>query len=214
MACLNFALGEEPPGALLAESLRNEAAQTHLIYLIVRKNSMPRIEIDFDPVSHITTDAIGGPGKRVFYLQAWQENKSAAVIVEKVQIQSLALGLDQFLEEVNSKHENLSESSDEFQEEKMHIQPPLDPLFHAGEMGLAYDAERDLIILVVKEITSGEQESEEAGVIRFWCTRSQMRALCAWGLEVAGRGRPLCPQCGEPMEPEGHFCPKKNGHKH
>ena len=23
-----------------------------------------------------------------------------------------------------------------------------------------------------------------------------------------------CPQCGALMEPEGHFCPKKNGHKH
>jgi hypothetical protein len=25
---------------------------------------------------------------------------------------------------------------------------------------------------------------------------------------------PMCPQCGQPMEPEGHFCAKKNGHLH
>jgi hypothetical protein len=38
--------------------------------------------------------------------------------------------------------------------------------------------------------------------------------LCRWGMNVAAHGRPTCPQCGEPMDPEGHFCPKKNGHKH
>jgi predicted amidophosphoribosyltransferase len=31
---------------------------------------------------------------------------------------------------------------------------------------------------------------------------------------VVNRGRPICPQCGEPMDPAGHFCPKKNGNKH
>jgi len=31
---------------------------------------------------------------------------------------------------------------------------------------------------------------------------------------VAGQGRPICGNCGEPIDPEGHFCPKRNGHKH
>ena len=34
---------------------------------------MPRFELDLNPVSHITSDAIGQPGQRVFYLQAWRE---------------------------------------------------------------------------------------------------------------------------------------------
>jgi predicted nucleic acid-binding Zn ribbon protein len=24
----------------------------------------------------------------------------------------------------------------------------------------------------------------------------------------------LCPQCSQPMDPEGHFCSRKNGHRH
>jgi len=32
--------------------------------------------------------------------------------------------------------------------------------------------------------------------------------------ESEGELPPTCPQCGQPMEPEGHFCPKKNGHQH
>ena len=35
---------------------------------------MPHEEIELRPVTHITTDAIGQPGKRVFYIQGWQEN--------------------------------------------------------------------------------------------------------------------------------------------
>ena len=175
---------------------------------------MPRIEVDLDPVTHITADAIGKPGQRVFYIQGWQGDRVVTVIVEKVQIQSLSVGCDQFMEEVSKQYPDLPESSADFDESKMRISPPVDPVFRAGEMGLAYDADRDLMVLVVREIVAEGQDPEEAGVVRYWCTRSQLRALCRWGIEVAERGRPICPQCGEPMDPEGHFCPKRNGHKH
>ena len=102
----------------------------------------------------------------------------------------------------------------EYVEENMHIHPPLDPLFRTGELGLGYDTENDLVVLIARELLAEEQDLTEANVVRFWCSRDQIRALCHWGMEVASRGRPLCPQCGQPMDPEGHFCPKKNGHKH
>ncbi len=171
-------------------------------------------EIDIHPVTHITTDAIGAPGKRVFYIQGWQNERTITLIVEKVQIQSLAIGYEQFLAEIHTKYPNLPEETADYSEEKMHIHPPLDPLFRVGEVGLGYDAENDLVVLVARELLPEGQDPEEAGVVRFWCTRSQLQALCRWGLEVAAHGRPLCPQCGQPMDPEGHFCPKKNGHKH
>ncbi|NLG70448.1 MAG: DUF3090 domain-containing protein [Chloroflexi bacterium] len=175
---------------------------------------MPSIEIDLQPVSHITTDAIGTPGKRVFYIQGWQGERTITVIVEKIQIQSLAVGLEQFLAEIYEKYPNLPDASAEFEEEKMHINPPVDPLFRVGELGLGYDAERDLVVLVAREMVPEGEEGEDASVVRFWCTRSQLRAMCHWGMEVASRGRAICPQCGQPMDPEGHFCPKKNGHMH
>jgi uncharacterized repeat protein (TIGR03847 family) len=175
---------------------------------------MTGIDLDLDPVSLVTTDAIGQPGQRTFYLQATHKDKVVTLLVEKVQIQSLAIGLEEYLDEVATKYPNLTPATAEYDESKMHISPPVDPLFRVGELGLAYDPDRDLIILVAREILGNELEQDEASVVRMWCTRSQIMALCAWGLEVTGRGRPLCPQCGEPMEPEGHFCPKKNGHKH
>lgn len=175
---------------------------------------MSPTEIDLRPVTHITTDAIGQPGKRVFYLQGWQGERTVTLIIEKIQIQSLAIGLEQFLAEVSSRFPDLAEASADYEEEKMHINPPLDPLFRVGELGLGYDNENDYIVLIAKEIVPEGGNPDDTNVVRFWCTRSQIRAMCRWGMEIAGRGRPVCPQCGQPMDPEGHLCPKKNGHKH
>lgn len=177
---------------------------------------MPRIEIDLNPVMHITTDAIGQPGQRVFYIQGSTVDRVVTVIVEKVQIQTLALGVEDFLSEITQRYPDLSPVSPDFDETMMRIQPPVDPLFRVGEVGLAYDADQDLAVLVVREIQTAENEgdAEEASVVRFWCTRSQLYAMGRWGLDVSGRGRPTCPYCGQPMDPNGHFCPKRNGHKH
>ncbi len=175
---------------------------------------MPPQEIDLRPVTHITTDAIGQPGKRVFYIQAWQDERTITLIIEKLQIQSLAVGLEQFLVELNQQFPNLAESSASYDEDKMHIHPPVDPLFRTGELGLGYNAEDDLIVLIAREMVAEGEDPDQASVVRFWCTRSQLRAMCQWGMEVASQGRPICTQCGEPIDPEGHFCPKKNGHQH
>lgn len=174
---------------------------------------MSRVEIDLRPVNHIVADAIGPPGKRVFYLQGWQNDRMVTLIVEKIQIQSLAVGVEQFLTEIREKFPELVEASADYIEDKMRINPPVDPLFRVGEIGLGYDAENDLVVLVTRELVSEGENPEEASVVRFWCTRSQIRAMAHWGVVVASRGRPICPQCGEPMDPEGHFCPKKNGHE-
>lgn len=180
--------------------------------------------IELRPVGHITTDAIGPPGQRVFYIQAQKDERSVSVIVEKFQVQTLAVGVEQFLAEVNNKFPDLPDASADYDEERMRIQSPVDALFRAAQVGLGYDPEGDLVALELRETpqpAEGEAAPEpeaaasgEVGVVRLWCTRSQIRALVNWGLEVAARGRPLCPQCGQPMDPEGHFCPRKNGHKH
>ena len=80
---------------------------------------MPPEEIDLRPVTHITTDAIGQPGKRVFYLQGWLDERTITLIVEKIQIQSLAVGLEQFLSEVYDRFPDLPQASAEFNEDKI-----------------------------------------------------------------------------------------------
>lgn len=171
---------------------------------------MPRIEIELNPVNRVTADAIGPPGKRVFYLQANTDVETVTMIAEKFQVQSLSVGVEQFLSEIAERFPDLSQASSEFDESYMKISPPVDPVFRLADIGLGYNAEEDMVILVVHEALP-EDSDEEPGIVRLWCTRSQLRALGHWGVEVANQGRPICPQCGQPEEPEGHFCVKKNG---
>jgi uncharacterized repeat protein (TIGR03847 family) len=173
---------------------------------------MPRFEIDVDPCNHITADAIGAPGQRVFYLQAYQDERTITVLIEKAQLQSLAIGIEQFLSQISQQNPDLEQASGEYSEERMRIHPPVDPLFRAGEIGLAYDKDRDQVVVFTKELLTEEDDPDSAAQIRFWVSRSQVRKLARWGADVTSRGRPVCVQCGQPIEPDGHFCPKKNGH--
>ena len=121
---------------------------------------------------------------------------------------------EQVLAQVEEQNPDLSDASGDYVEEVMRINPPVDPLFRVGEIGLGYDKDRDLVVLFVKELLTEEDDQETAAVVRFWASRTQVRMLARWGVEVVSRGRPVCSQCGQPEEPEGHFCPKKNGYKH
>jgi len=170
-------------------------------------------EIDLDPVSHITTDAIGEPGRRVFYLQGWLDTdpKPLTVIIEKVQLQTLAAGLETLLIDIAEQYPERAAVPTGYDEEKMRITPPVDPLFRAGELGIGYNAETDQIVIMVREVVMEGEPEDDASQVRFWCSRTQSSQLAAWGKQVVGRGRPICTQCGQAMEPEGHFCPKKNG---
>ena len=175
---------------------------------------MPPLEFNLRPVDRITTGAIGPPGKRVFYIQASKDDELVTVIVEKTQVQSLAVGVEEFLDELSSRVPELSNAAADYEEAEMTLQRPIDPAFRVGQLGLGYDDSNDLMVLVGSEIQPEEDAVDEPSVARFWCTRRQMRQMCQWGLEVASRGRTICGNCGQPIDPEGHFCPKRNGHKH
>src|SRR3970040_1960338 len=99
---------------------------------------MPRMEIELNPLEHITVDAIGQPGTRVFYIQGWRETdpQPVTIIIEKVQLQALTLGVDQMLAELAKQKPELTIPVAEYDPDKMRISPPVDPLFRAGEMGL------------------------------------------------------------------------------
>ncbi len=174
---------------------------------------MPPVEYNFKPVDRITIGAIGPPGKRVFYLQVRQGDQLATLIIEKEQILLLVNKLENFLAELRQRLPDIAEAGSSYREEDMALEQPIDPAFRVDLMGLGYDEESDLLVLVSRELEDTDEGLKEASVARFWCTRSQMLTACKWGLEVASRGRPICGNCGQPLDPESHFCPKSNGHK-
>jgi uncharacterized repeat protein (TIGR03847 family) len=175
---------------------------------------MAGILFEVNPVRMITTGFIGQPGRRVFYLQAQGPSEVVTVIVEKQQVDALATGIEQFLGELSEKFPDLPEASAEYVPSAMQLKVPVDPAFRVGQLGLGYDQDRDLLVLVAQEIVAEGRDPEEVNTARFYATRSQMRALGAYGQVLVKQGRPTCGNCGQPIDPEGHFCPRSNGHKH
>ena len=186
---------------------------------------MPQKVYESNPVKAITAGAVGEPGRRVFYIQARTLDEIVTLITEKEQVQMLARGIHQFLEEIGQKFPAESEG-DTVGPLDLELRGPFEPNFRVAQLGLGYDADHDLIVLVAHELvpeasepeagappeTPSDTPPETASIARFWATRAQMRAMADHALDIAARGRPTCPLCGRPEDPSGHFCPKRNGH--
>jgi uncharacterized repeat protein (TIGR03847 family) len=173
---------------------------------------MPYEIFDLNPVDRITADAVGEPGKRVFYLQARKGNQSVTVICEKEHVAALAMATDQVLLSLADDNADAVVEPDPALGGGMDLEYPLEPAFRAGQVNLGYDQVSQRLVVVAYELLA-EDDDAEPSVARFWASLAQMRAFSIHGQEVVASGRPTCSMCGEPMEPEGHFCPRRNGHR-
>ncbi|HEY0869094.1 MAG TPA: DUF3090 family protein, partial [Acidothermaceae bacterium] len=61
---------------------------------------MPRQIFVYDPPERLVIGTVGQPGERTFFLQARGAGQLTSVVLEKVQVASLAERLDQLLDEV------------------------------------------------------------------------------------------------------------------
>jgi uncharacterized repeat protein (TIGR03847 family) len=182
--------------------------------------------MEISPVSRITTDAIGEPGERTFYLQARGLSGDDVVTIhlEKEQVQLLAASILEILARVGK------ETGEGPDESEMDLELPVEPRWRAGKLSIGYEEDRDLLLLEIEELVGGPEEEEELegaladeevdpmdlpdpDRVRLWATREQMLALSRQSAAVAARGRPTCQFCGNPMDPEGHWCPAMNGHR-
>ena len=167
-----------------------------------------------------TADYSGQPGHRAFYLQARAGGESFTFAVEKQQVALLAEKLSEMLLMVDAEDPISSLTPRRI--------PSLeaifaDPSWHIGAIGLSYDEDVDRISIDLREVTEEppseetfqaiEEPDEEPGEsARLLVTRQQVRDFVVHALAVVQEGRPICPLCGLPMDPEGHACPATNGH--
>lgn len=169
---------------------------------------MPEFTYDLDPVTRITTHAVGEPGQRVFYIQARRDRQLITLIAEKEQVRALAQAINQLLDDLTEKNPLLSSGDDIVLVSDMSLEEPLESSFRIAQMGLGYDVDRDMVVLVMQGLQ--EDEFELAPTARFSATRQQMRALSEHAGQVVAQGRRICGNCGRPMDPTGHFCPQMN----
>jgi uncharacterized repeat protein (TIGR03847 family) len=170
---------------------------------------MSEFTFDLDAVQRITAGAVGPKGQRVFYVQARRGSRLITVSAEKEQVRALAEAVARLLDGLAEKNPRLATSDDMFVTD-MSLEEPLEPEFRVAQMGLGYDAERDMVVLLIQGLS--EEEEGEGQTARFSASRPQMRALSSHAAQVVAAGRPTCGNCGRPIDPSGHFCPQRNGH--
>ena len=172
---------------------------------------MPNQMFDLNPVDYVVPGAVGEPGKRVFYLQARKGHRLITVVCEKEHVAALVVAAERLLLALAGEEADTVAEPDPVTL-AMALEVPLEPLFRVGQINLGYDEiSKQVVIIAYESLPEGDESTPSA--VRLWTTPAQMRAFAIRGQEVVAAGRPACAMCGQPVDPEGHFCPRRNGHK-
>jgi len=169
--------------------------------------------IEFDPVDAIGAGAFGQPGERTFVIQARKGGAMLSVLVEKEQVALLAAEAEQFLDKIAEEHPEEPGTFGELADSGAVEED--EPLFRARLIGIGFDPERSLVLLELREQAADDDEpppavESEGHIARLYATRAQIRAMLANGVVAVAAGRPKCPLCDFPMNPDGHICPRMN----
>lgn len=186
---------------------------------------MPPVIHSYDPPERFVAGTVGQPGQRTFFLQARAGSRMTSVALEKQQVAVLATRIDELLDEVmnaGSGESTIPAMAPLDMDDGDPLEQPIEEEFRAGTMTLSWDAEDERVVVEVfpyseeavaapdqPEEEIDEPEPEELFVVRL--PAGQARAFTKRAQAVVSAGRQPCPFCGNPMDPEGHLCPRANG---
>ncbi len=164
---------------------------------------------DLPEADWVAVGVVGEPGSRTFYVQAGQGDKTVTLKVEKTQVGALAGFITEMMADLPETSRLDSEGSGAGT-----LREPFEVAWAVGAIQLRYDNVADRIVLLAEELTdvaAGESDPDR-GLATIGMSRAQAAAFVAAGTDLVTSGRPLCPLCGRPINPEGHSCPRTNGH--
>ena len=185
---------------------------------------MPLIH-GYDPPERFVTGTVGPPGQRTFFLQARSGARITSVSLEKQQVAALSERIDQLLDEVMAS--DTTESvvpalAPLGLEDAEPLEQPIEEEFRAGTMTLSWDPDDERVVIEVFPYTEAavvspdqldeeltEPEQDEVFLVRIDAGRA--RAFVKRAAAVLEAGRPSCPFCGNPIDPDGHLCVRANG---
>lgn len=179
----------------------------------------------FDPPERFVAGTVGPPGQRTFFLQARAGSRLVSVALEKQQVAALAERVDELLDEVMA-----SETSEAVipavaplaLQDNGPLEQPIEEEFRAGTMTLSWDPSDERVVIEVfpfseanvvgpEQLEEDFEEPEPDEVLLVRLAAGAARAFVARSESVLGAGRPSCPFCGNPIDPEGHLCVRANG---
>jgi uncharacterized repeat protein (TIGR03847 family) len=182
----------------------------------------------YDEPDRFVAGTVGQPGERAFFLQAREGNRITSVACEKQQVSVLAEHLDRVLDEVVRRSTGAAAVPPSITKAKDTdpLDAPITEEFRVGTMTIAWDPSINRIVIELfsnvdveedeaAEVAEPEERDEvsadEVFVVKI--TASYARDFVARANALVSAGRPPCPFCLQPLDPQGHICPRANGYR-
>jgi uncharacterized repeat protein (TIGR03847 family) len=174
---------------------------------------MPRRLFVFEDPDRFVAGTIGQPGGRTFFLQVREGSAVVSVSLEKAQVAALAGHVSELLDALEiAPLDPASERDDSPLDE------PLGELFRVGALSLAWDADASRVVIEAQPLAEdasyvevADDDPDGPDLVRIRLDPTAARRFVARATDLMAAGRPVCPFCGMPLEPTGHFCPRSNG---
>ncbi|QGF24881.1 DUF3090 family protein [Raineyella fluvialis] len=185
---------------------------------------MAAFTLRYDHPDRFVAGTVGEPGDRMFFLQVREADRLSSLVCEKQQVEVLANQIAHLLDEVSARSLSGIEIPPPVAgaADTRPLDAPISEDFRIGPMSLAWDSRHDKVVLelfsddVEEAITAvGEIDTdalEEGVVCIIGLTPADARQFVARAQAVVAAGRPVCPFCRQPMDPDGHVCPRSNGY--
>jgi uncharacterized repeat protein (TIGR03847 family) len=186
---------------------------------------MPRRRFLFESPDRFVAGTVGEPGNRVFFLQAREGTRIVSIVLEKVQVAALVQRLVDLLEELERR--GIAEAPEEVAvpSDLAPLDEPLNEAFRAASLSIGWDGTTERVLIEAEsepdeaaevsiEIEDEDEELEDEGPdsLRVRVTPMAARTFIEGAILLLASGRPPCPLCGQPLDPQGHLCPRRNGH--
>jgi uncharacterized repeat protein (TIGR03847 family) len=159
-------------------------------------------------ILHISAEAIGQPGQRRFRLRAIApDGQSASLWLEKEQVNALADAIDSVL--TDQGYEYRMRPLDDLEPEPVFpLNPSID--MHLAQLSMGVNRDTNAVVLIA---TDGSEPGEaDSTTVTLEFDFRQAFEFRRQAKDVVAAGRPPCPLCIGPMDPEGHVCVRSNGH--
>ena len=196
---------------------------------------MPPVVHSFDPPDRFVVGTVGEPGSRTFFVQARSGERLVSVALEKQQVSILAERVDLLLDEAlrrGSGDAVIPAVAPLATRDGAPLDQPIVEEFRVGTITLSWDAgegrviielfpaSEDTVVVESYDADDGDDaepdvqiEVEASEVLVVKLEPGYARSFVSRAQSVVSAGRAPCQFCGNPLDPEGHLCPRANGFK-
>jgi uncharacterized repeat protein (TIGR03847 family) len=187
---------------------------------------------NFEKPDRFVVGTVGEPGQRTFFLQAKDGPRVTSVALEKQQVAILAERIDLLLDEALRRSGGdaaIPAVAPTGVGDGRPLDQPIVEEFRVGTITLSWDAEDGSVVIELFPVSdepateSFDEETEEAEEPSQVVEADEMvvvkldpgyaRSFVRRAQSVVSAGRPPCQFCGNPLDPDGHLCPRANGFK-